>query len=216
MAIGYDGSLNTRLTTRQSRRIALSTTRRTFLSQAVGSLGLLYLSSLTPDVIAQAHQHAKLTARDLGAGAYRFFAPQQAADFAAFAEQIVPSDETPGAKEANVVRFVDYALSAIEPQNKKDFAAALQALDAQAKKTVPQAVSFAALTSAQQIEAMKAMEKSDAFGILRGYTLVGFLGDPADGGNKDGVGWKLIGFEDKFYYAPPFGYYDAQAAKEKA
>lgn len=37
-----------------------------------------------------------------------FFTPQQAADCAAFAEQIIPTDDTPGAKEANVVCFVDF------------------------------------------------------------------------------------------------------------
>ena len=63
---------------------------------------------------------------------------------------------------------------------------------------------------------MKAIENTDAFGMLKFYTLAGFFGDPSDGGNKDEIGWKLIGFEDHFYYAPPFGYYDAQWMKEKA
>ena len=31
---------------------------------------------------------------------------------------------------------------------------------------------------------------------------------PAYGGNRDGVGWKLIGFEDRHVFQPPFGYYD--------
>jgi gluconate 2-dehydrogenase gamma chain len=194
----------------------LDETRRKFLAQAAASLGLLYLSGLTPEVVAQAHQHAKTTPRNLDGQPFRFFTAQQAADYEAFASQIIPTDETPGAKEANVVRFVDFALSEIEPQNKQDFANALKALDEQAKKTAPQAASFAALSSAQQVEAMKAIEKSNDFGTLKYYTLVGFFGDPADGGNKDEIGWKLIGFEDKYYYAPPFGYYDAQAAKEKA
>ena len=60
------------------------------------------------------------------------------------------------------------------------------------------------------------MEKGGDFGILRSYAVVGFLCDPADGGNKDTVGWKLIGFEDKFYYQPPFGYYDAHADEVKS
>ncbi len=68
---------------------------------------------------------------------FRFFTPQQAADYEAFASQIFPTDDTPGAKEANVVRFVDFALSEIEPQNKQDFANALKALNEQAKKTPP-------------------------------------------------------------------------------
>ena len=194
----------------------MDNTRRTFLAQAAASLGLLYLSGLTPEVVAQAHEHAKAAPRNLDGQPFRFFTTQQAADYEAFASQIIPTDDTPGAKEANVVHFVDFALGEIEPQNKQDFANALKALNEQAKKTAPQAASFAALSSAQQIETMKAIEKGGDFGTLKYYTLVGFFGDPADGGNKDEIGWKLIGFEDKFYYAPPFGYYDAQAAKEKA
>src|SRR5271169_5785402 len=165
----------------------------------------MYLSGLTPEVLAQAHEHAKTAPRNLDGQAFRFFTPQQAADYEAFASQIIPTDDSPGAKEANVVRFVDFALSEIEPQNKQDFSKALQALNAQAKKTAPQAASLAALTPAQQVEAMKAIEKTGEFGMLRGYVLVGFFGDPSDGGNKDQIGWKLIGFEDHFYYAPPFG-----------
>lgn len=192
-------------------------TRRAFLTQGAASLGLLYLSSLTPELIAQAHQHAKSTPPAATTGnTFRFFTAQQAATYEAFAEQIIPSDETPGAKEAHVVHFTDYALSEIEPQNQKDFAAALIVLDTQARKTVADASSFASLTSAQQIEVMKALEKGNDFGLLRGYALTGFLCDPADGGNKDEIGWKLIGFEDKFYYQPPFGYYDAHADEVKS
>ena len=194
----------------------MDTTRRTFLAQSAASLGLMYLSGLTPQLLAQAHEHAKSEPLNLDGQPFRFFTPQQAADYEAFAVQVFPTDETPGAKEANVVHFVDFALSQIEPQNKQNFLKALQDLNDQAKKTNPQAVSFSALTSTQQIEAMKAIEKSEAFGTLKFYTVAGFFGDPSDGGNKDKTGWKLIGFEDSFYYAPPFGWYDAQAMKEKA
>ena len=194
-----------------------TSTRRVFLVQGAASLGLLCLTSLTPELIAQAHQHAKAAPPATATGnSFRFFTAQQAADYEAFASQIIPSDETPGAKEANVVHFTDYALSEIEPQNQNDFAAALVALNSQAKKTAPASSSFAALDSSQQVEVMKAMEKGNDFAILRGYTLAGFLCDPADGGNKDEVGWKLIGFEDKFYYQPPFGYYDALADEAKS
>jgi hypothetical protein len=40
------------------------------------------------------------------------------------------------------------------------------------------------------------------------HTLYGFLGNSSYGGNRDNVGWKLIGFEDRMAYQPPFGYYD--------
>ena len=191
------------------------TTRRTFISQAAASLGLLYVTGITPELLAQAHEHAKAAPLNLDGQPFRFFTPQEAADYEAFASQIIPTDDTPGAKEANVVRFVDFALREIEPQNQQDFRAALKKLNEQAKKTIPQAVSFSALSSVQRIETMKAMEKSEEFGTLRAYTLVGFLCDPSDGGNKDQIGWKLIGFKDDFYYAPPFGYYDEQFMKEQ-
>jgi gluconate 2-dehydrogenase gamma chain len=39
---------------------------------------------------------------------------------------------------------------------------------------------------------------------------MGFLADPSYGGNRGQVGWKLIGFEPKPAWKPPFGYYDAE------
>ena len=194
----------------------MDNSRRTFLTTAAASLGMMYVSGLTPKILAQAHEHAKLAPRYLDGQPFKFFTVQQAADFEAFASQIFPTDDTPGAKEANVVHFVDFALREIDPYNKQDFTKALTALNEQAKKTAPSAKSFAALTPPQQIEAMTAMEKTGEFGTLKFYTVAGFFGDPADGGNKDQIGWKLIGFEDNFYYAPPFGWYDAHMAQVSA
>ena len=179
-----------------------------FLGQAGASLGLLWLSALTPDLLAQAHAHAEEAGKS-GTKTYRFFTPQQAAEFDAFSAQIIPSDDTPGAREANVIHFTDYVLSTIDSDQQAPVKDAFKALHEQVAKTVPGASSFAALTSAQQIEVVKAMEKTEAFGVLRGFTLTGFFCDPSMGGNKDKVGWKLIGFEDLFLYKPPFGYYDA-------
>ena len=191
-------------------------TRRLFLSQAGASFGLLCLSALTPDLLAQAHEHAQAAGKS-GTMTYRFFTPQQAAVFDAFAAQIIPTDNTPGAREANVVHFTDYVLSTIDSDQQKPVKDAFKALQTQVTKSVPGAISFAVLTSAQQIEIMKAMEKTPEFGILRGFVITGFFGSPAlGGGNKNEVGWKLIGFEDKFLYQPPFGYYDAQYNKGKS
>ena len=191
-------------------------TRRAFLAQGGTSLGLLWLSSLTPELIAQAHEHAEAARRTTNTAEFRFFTPAQAACFDAFSAQVLPTDETPGAREANVVGFTDFALSEVQPDQKTNFANALKAHNACSEKIRPGATSFAALTPAQQIEVMKAMEKTSEFRLLRTFTLIGFLSDPADGGNRDKVGWKLIGFEDKFYYQPPFGYYDAQADEVKS
>ena len=53
--------------------------------------------------------------------------------------------------------------------------------------------------------------QNDFFELLRTHTLYGFVGNPSYGGNRDRVGWKLIGFEDRMAYQPPFGYYDGEA-----
>jgi gluconate 2-dehydrogenase gamma chain len=193
----------------------LDLTRRSFLAQAGASLGVLYLGSLTPELLAQAHAHAQSAAAG-GSKSFRFFSAHQAADFDAFSAQIIPTDDTPGAREANVVHFTDYVLSVFDRDQQTPMKDAFKALHEQAAKTLPGATSFAALTSAQQIEVMKAMETTPAFGLLRAYTLAGVFCDPALGGNKDKVGWKLIGFDDTFLYKPPFGYYDAHADEEKS
>ncbi len=210
-------------------------TRRTFLAQSAGALGLLFLDSLTPKLIAQANEHAR-TATAVGAKEFKFLTPQEAADFDAFAGQIIPTDETPGAREAGVVYFADYVLAVLNPEQQEDFRGALTALRAAAVKAQPRAASFASLPAEDQIAVMKAMEKppgsadannglaaemgtggkdAAAFGSLRGMVLVGTFSDPSLHGNRDKIGWKLIGFDDQAYWAPPFGYYDAHA-EEKA
>lgn len=211
-------------------------TRRKFLAQSAGALGLLFLDSLTPQLIAQAIQHAH-TASSAGTTEFQFLTPQQAADFDAFAAQIIPStDGTPGAHEAGAVYFADYILTAINPEQQQDFRGTLAALHAATLKVEPGAASFASLPSEKQIAVIKAMEKppsataasnsiaaesgaggkdAEAFAGLRAMVLMGTFCDPSLHGNRLNIGWNLIGFNDQSYWAPPFGYYDAHP-EEKA
>lgn len=216
----------------------MDTTRRTFLSQGAGALGLLFLSSLTPELIAQAHQHAQANANAAESHTFKFLTSQEAADFDAFAAQIIPSDVTPGAREAGAVYFVDYVLTNIRPEEQKGFRDAMATLGKAASQAQPGVASFSALPSEKQIEVMARMEKppgadatgpnpfadpvhnggspeTQAFGLLRMTAITGTFCDPSLGGNRDQIGWKLINFNDQAYWAPPFGYYDAHA-EEKA
>ena len=45
----------------------------------------------------------------------------QAADVDAMAAQIIPTDSTPGAREARVVQFIDRALVTFEDKRKPDY-----------------------------------------------------------------------------------------------
>jgi gluconate 2-dehydrogenase gamma chain len=77
----------------------------------------------------------------------------------------------------------------------------------------PESTSIAGLTAPQQIELLLSIEKSAFFELLRLHTVLGFLSAPSYGGNREGIGWKLIGFEDRMSFEPPFGYYDREGGQ---
>lgn len=54
------------------------------------------------------------------------------------------------------------------------------------------------------------MEREDPqfFFVARSLVVMGLFSNPELGGNRDGIGWELVGFENRFAYQPPFGYYD--------
>ncbi len=37
---------------------------------------------------------------------------------------------------------------------------------------------------------------------------------PSYGGNRDKAGWHLIGFDDRHFWQPPFGYYDEHEGRD--
>jgi gluconate 2-dehydrogenase gamma chain len=51
--------------------------------------------------------------------------------------------------------------------------------------------------------------------LVRQHTIMGFFSNPQYGGNRDKMGWKLIGFEDAFVFQPPFGYYDGPEGRKQ-
>ena len=141
---------------------------------------------------------------------YEFFTPEQAREFDAISAQIVPTDDTPGAREAHVVRFGDRYFATVfkgaQPIFQNDFKLLA---DAVAEKT-PGSRSFAALSDADQLAFLTTFEKANpvSFSHFRGITMLGMFSHPMHGGNFNKVGWKLIGFEDRYAWTPPFGYYD--------
>ena len=67
---------------------------------------------------------------------------------------------------------------------------------------------FASLPSPRQIDFLHSVQTTPFFDLARVLTLCGMFASPKYGGNRDGIGWKLIGFEDQHVFEPPFGYYD--------
>ena len=94
-------------------------TRRSFLAQATASVGDVLSWVRSPPSCWPRPTLMPRPPPRLQAPPCRFFTPQQAADFDAFAAQIIPTDDTPGAREANVVHFTDYAAQHVRAASKQ-------------------------------------------------------------------------------------------------
>ncbi len=146
---------------------------------------------------------------------YKILTVEQAAIFDAFAAQVIPNEPgSPGAREAKVTLFADTGLASFAKEQRPAFDHALGALNTRAGTA-----GFASLPTARQIEVMREFEKANpsAFETLRAPVIAGMFANPAYGGNAAKAGWKLIGFEDRFFWQEPFGYYDqpAEAARRE-
>jgi hypothetical protein len=140
-----------------------------------------------------------------GPGKLSFFSASEAADVEAVAAQIIPTDDTPGAREAGVIYFIDRALATFLSQLASDYRTQLADFQSAVRKQSP---SFASLASDQQIAFLKTVDRTPFFETTRLLTLLGMFTLPKYGGNRDGIGWKLIGFEVQHSFQPPFGFYD--------
>ncbi len=188
------------------------TSRRSFLVESLSGLGAVWFATnysgilATGDYVLEAAQSGR-------PAAFQFFTPEQAAEVEAMAAQIIPTDETPGAREARVIYFIDRALVTFEKERQADYVKGIADLQTQAKQLFPSAARFSALSSDQQIQVLTAFEKTPFFNLVRTHTISGFFASPVHGGNAEKVGWKLVSYDDSLNFKPPFGYYDAQSTR---
>jgi gluconate 2-dehydrogenase gamma chain len=143
--------------------------------------------------------------------------PSEAATIGAFVERLIPSDASgPGAREANVIRYIDRALAKDLSMFRSEYTAAVLAIDAYSERKFGRA--FAALTTDQQDAILTDMDTNaiprqdptttqlgvsiaqfsptakSVFEMIRTHALQGMFGDPAHGGNTNFVGWRLVRF----------------------
>lgn len=183
--------------------------RREFLLTSVSGLGAAWVAANYSEIVA-VEAYVQRAAASGQPARFQFFTPEQAAEIEAMAAQIIPTDDTQGAREARVIHFIDRALVTFEKDQQAAYTQGLEELDAQTKQLFPQAARFSALASEQQIKVLTAMEKTPFFNLVRTHTITGFFASPAHGGNYNKVGWTLVGYDDALNHKPPFGYYDAQ------
>jgi gluconate 2-dehydrogenase gamma chain len=179
--------------------------RRSVLQGLALSLGA---AGIPWSELAQAAHDAHVATQGPAATTYTLLNAADAADVEALTSQIIPSDDGLGAREAGVSFFIDRILGAGLSHWRPGFEAGLRDFQAAVRSRNPDAASFASLSNERQVEFLRTVDTTRFFEQARLLTLCGMLSMPKYGGNRNGVGWKLLGFEDQHVFEPPFGYYD--------
>jgi gluconate 2-dehydrogenase gamma chain len=213
--------------------------RRKFLvGAAVGASAIA--GATVPALAAKTHEHHKAAntedppeapvhAHSGGEGHGAFFNDEDALAVAAFAERIMPgAPNMPGARDADVLNYIDLALAGAYTDQQDFYRRGLQQLNDYCQATYKQ--SFVQLDATKQDAVITALEEGKAtgftyptaqafFNTLRTHTMEGMFADPVYGGNKDFAGWRLVGFpgaqpvfteadmhsKDAFTHAPIIG-----------
>jgi gluconate 2-dehydrogenase gamma chain len=198
--------------------------RRRFLLQSLSSISATWIATHWPAALAAA-QHAHNSAQSAAPARFEFFSQDLAAEVDAVAARIIPTDQTPGAREAGVVYFIDRALTTFASGDRKLYTEGMAELQARTRGMFPDVERFSAATADQQDEILRSLDKNagsisrpfrpapsgqNFFETIRQHTIAGFLIDPDSDrrGNRGGAGWQVIGRAHEHMFQPPFGYYD--------
>jgi hypothetical protein len=185
--------------------------RRGFLLSTSGLFTSAWLASNWAGIAAAAN-HAEHAAAAPEAATFSFLNAADAADVDAITAQILPSGGSTGAREAHVAHFIDHALATFFAGRAAAFRSGLADFQLSFRKSQPDDASFAAASNDRQIAYLRSVDRTPFFESARLLTIVGTLSSRKYGGNHEGMGWKLIGFEDRHVFEPPFGYYDRDYA----
>lgn len=188
-------------------------TRRGFLQGSGGFVASTLMRAGVPALAAVSQ--AACTARDEGA-AFETLTNDEAREIIALAARILPTTDTPGATEAGAVYFFDKALGSFFADQLETGRSMLAEFESGIADAYPGAERFSDLDEADQDAYLKANEQTPFFQGVRVFTIFGVFALAKYGGNRDDIGWKLIGMDGppgSFTY--PFGYYDAEYMKEQ-
>src|ERR1035437_1640582 len=122
------------------------TSRRKFLVASMTGLSATWVA---------AHWSSAVQAADMAEGTpMAFLSPPQAADVEAITAQIIPTTDTPGAKEARAVVFIDLALVTFAKDSQDVYTKGLADLGQKVRAVNPAVDGFAGLTPAQQVQVL--------------------------------------------------------------
>ncbi|MFK8042225.1 gluconate 2-dehydrogenase subunit 3 family protein [Congregibacter sp.] len=171
--------------------------RRTLLKLGSTAAVTALISAAAPPLLAASAASQK-------AGQFQHLDKTLALTLEAITARILPTTDTPGAREAGAIWFIDTMsggpLASVIP----DLRVGAQELNSASGGD------FTKLPEAEQDAQLRAIENSDFFGLMHMLTLAGTFTMSRYGGNRGEVGWDILGFERRHHWQVPFGYYDAQ------
>jgi len=171
-----------------------------------------YLRLLGPALIAITE--SACTAKQQSS-VFKVLSEQEALDLMAIAARIIPTTDTPGATEAGVIYFFDNAFATEMADMLKDARQGLESFNRELQGAHPGSGQFGGLGEDEQDAFLKTQESTQFFGLAWTMTMFGFFSMEQYGGNKNHIGWDLIGFEGNHgAWQYPFGHYDAEVHKE--
>jgi gluconate 2-dehydrogenase gamma chain len=124
----------------------------------------------------------------------------------AIVEQIIPTDDFPGGRWANVSNFIDRQLDTYYRKHRPAYREGLAALEKTVLKMKHK--KFEALPYEEQKEILEKMESGEFsgdywkdhsaagfFDMVRQHSLQGFYGSPVHGGNRGFVSYRMLGID---------------------
>jgi gluconate 2-dehydrogenase gamma chain len=154
-----------------------------------------------PDLTA--HEHEQAAPRE----ALEALTADEAALLAAIAARLIPADANgPGAVEAGAIAYIDRALAGFLSSSREAYRRGLAALERYARSS--RGGPFRELAPVDQDSLLIDVETGAAtgsgagfdgssaafFAMVRAHTWQGTFGDPYYGGNRDYIGWNLVGY----------------------
>ena len=183
--------------------------RRAFLRSASGAAKTSIIVLSLPAILVSCEKSKQA---NLNNEEFTVLSEEEAQEFHAIAARIIPTDETPGATEAGVIYFIDNVLNDDRAAEHETLRIGLRELQVAAALNF-NASYFHELEPEQQDQLLTDTEGTEFFGTIRFLAIAGMFSLPEYGGNRDKIGYQLIGFEDRHAWQPPYGFYDADYAE---
>lgn len=186
-------------------------TRRDFIQRTSTSVGFGWLATSLPFILSTANLACQAQSNG---EAFKVLSDAEASLTDALASMIIPTDESPGAHEAGVVYFIDRSLDSFAKPSTELIRTGLSDVESRVTE-IRSGATFEELSDSEKASIMRTTEQTPFFDKFYFLTMAGMLSHPKYGGNREKIGWKMIGFDDRHVWQYPFGYYDAEQMIEE-